>query len=103
MKKTAITFLASVLLLITGLKAQSIQEGVNHLYAGRYKSATGDFEKLLAVNPNNIEAIYWMGQTTLENDAIMASRIAATRQLYEKALQTTNGAPLIQVGMGHVE
>ena len=103
MKKTAITFFASVLLLITGLKAQSIQEGVNHLYAGRYKSATSVFEKLLAVNPNNIEAIYWLGQTYLENESIMASRIAATRQLYEKALQTTNGAPLIQVGMGHVE
>jgi len=103
MKKTIITFLAAGLLLITGLKAQSIQEGMNHLYAQRYKSANDVFQKLLAVNPNNIDAIYWQGQIYLENEEIMASRIAAARQLYEKALQTTNGAPLIQVGMGHVE
>ncbi|HMK26318.1 MAG TPA: tetratricopeptide repeat protein [Chitinophagaceae bacterium] len=103
MKKTIITFLAAGLLLITGLKAQTIQEGINHLYAQRYKSANDVFQKLLAVNPNNIDAIYWQGQILLENEEIMASRIAAARQLYEKALQTTNGAPLIQVGMGHVE
>ena len=102
MKKTIITFLAG-LLLMTGLKAQTIQEGMNHLYAQRYKSANDVFQKLLAVNPNNIDAIYWQGQIYLENEEIMASRIAAARQLYEKALQTTNGAPLIQVGMGHVE
>ncbi len=103
MKKTVITFLTSWLLLITGLQAQSIQEGMNHLYAGRYKSAMGVFQKLLAVNPNNIDAIYWLGQTYLESEEIMGARIATTRQLYEKALQTTNGAPLIMVGMGHVE
>jgi tetratricopeptide (TPR) repeat protein len=103
MKKTTITFLAATLLSITGLKAQSIQEGMNHLYAQRYTSAIDVFQKLLAVNPNNIDAIYWQGQVYLESEEIMGSRISAARQLYEKALQTTNGAPLIQAGMGHVE
>ncbi|MGQ0739346.1 MAG: tetratricopeptide repeat protein [Bacteroidota bacterium] len=102
MKKTTIAFLMSGLLLMSGVNAQSIQEGMNHLYAGRIKNATGVFEKLLAVNPNDINAIYWLGQTKLESDEIMSSRIAGARTVYEKALQTTNGAPLIKVGMGHV-
>ena len=103
MKKTTLTIAAAFLFLTSGLQAQSIQEGMNHLYAGRVKSAQTVFEKLLAANPNNIEALYWLGQTYLETDEIMAARIAAAKKVYEKAMQTTNGAPLILVGMGHIE
>ena len=45
MKKITITFLAAGLLFVSGLKAQTIQEGMNHLYADRFKSAIGVFEK----------------------------------------------------------
>lgn len=103
MKKTTLTIAAAFLFLTSGLQAQSIQEGMNHLYAGRVKSAQTVFEKLLAANPNNIEALYWLGQSYLETDEIMAARIAAAKKVYEKAMQTTNGAPLILVGMGHIE
>ncbi|HNR17117.1 MAG TPA: hypothetical protein PKG90_10680 [Chitinophagaceae bacterium] len=103
MKKTTITFLVSALLIISGLQAQTVQDGKNHLFAQRYNSAVSTFEKMLATNPNNIEAIYWLGQTYLESEEIMAARIAAARQLYEKAMQSTNSAPLIIVGMGHVD
>ncbi len=103
MKKTTITVLAAGLLLFTGVKAQTVQEGVSHLNAGRSKNATDLFEKLIAVNPNNIDAIYWLGQTRLEADEIMSARIAEARKIYEKAIQSTNGAPLIKVGLGHVE
>lgn len=103
MKKTTLTLATSLLLMISGLKAQSIQEGMNHLYAGRSKSAVIVFEKMLAVNPNNIEASYWLGQSLLESDEIMAARLASARQLYDKALKSSANAPLLLVGMGHVE
>ena len=103
MKKTTLTIVTAFFLIVGGLKAQSIQEGMNHLYAGRVKTAQAVFEKMLAANPNNIDALYWMGQSYLESDEIMSSRIAVAKEVYTKALQTTNGAPLIQVGMGHVE
>lgn len=103
MKKTTFTFLVAGLLMLSGVAAQTVQEGMNHLYAGRIKNAVTVFEKLLAVNPNNIDAIYWLGQTKLETDEIMSARIKDARAVYEKALQTTNGAPLVKVGMGHVE
>jgi tetratricopeptide (TPR) repeat protein len=98
MKKTTITFLTAGLLLITGLKAQTIQEGMNHLYAKRHKSAADVFQKLLATNPNNIEAIYWLGQSYFNMDDN-----AVARQLYEKALATNGSAPLILVGIGHAD
>ncbi len=103
MKKTLFTTLAAGLISTTGLKAQTLQDGVAHLYADRFQSATKAFEQLLAANPNNIEAIYWLGQTYLESDEIMSSRIKQAKQLYEKANQATNGAPLVLVGLGHVE
>lgn len=98
MKKTTIALLASGLLFVSGVKAQTIQEGMNHLYADRFKSATAVFEKLLATNPNNIEAIYWLGQTYFDMDDN-----AKARQLYDKALTTNGSAPLILVGLGHAD
>lgn len=98
MKKTILTALAAGLMFISGLKAQTIQEGMNHLYADRFKSATAVFEKLLATNPNNIEAIYWLGQTYFDMDDN-----AKARQLYDKALATNGSAPLILVGLGHAD
>ncbi len=91
------------MLFTAGLGAQTLQEGKNNLFAERYNSAITTFNKMIASNPNNIEAIYWLGQSYLQSEEIMSSRIAKTRQLYEKALQTSNGAPLITVGLGHVD
>ncbi|HEY6063341.1 MAG TPA: tetratricopeptide repeat protein [Chitinophagaceae bacterium] len=98
MKKTTITLLTAWLLFVTGLRAQSIQEGLNHLYAKRHQSAADVFQKLIAVNPNNIDAIYWLGQAYFNMDDN-----AAARQLYEKALATNGSAPLILVGIGHAD
>lgn len=101
MKKTTFTILTAFILSIS-LNAQTIQEGMNHLYAQRYKSAAGVFLKMLAVNPNDMDATYWLGQTYLDQDEIMSSRITGAKQLYEKAKQASNNHPLIEVGLGHV-
>lgn len=97
MKKTlhAVFFLTA--LITTNAKAQTIQEGINHLYADRFTSAVNTFQKILAVNPNVIEATYWLGQTYLDMDDNDAAR-----QLYDKALLANGNAPLILVGRGHV-
>ncbi len=97
MKKT-LMIVATGLFLLTTVKAQTIQEGVNHLYADRFKTAVGVFEKLIAANPNNIDAIYWLGQTYLDMD-----QNDKARQLYDKALATSANAPLLLVGRGHVD
>lgn len=78
--------------------AQSVDQGKKFLYYQRYKSAKDVFDKILAGNPNNIDAIYWDGQTMLANkDSVGA------QDLYSKALQTNGNAPLLLAGMGEVE
>ena len=95
MKKTLFTL--CTIFMLAKLNAQSIQEGVNHLYADRFKNAAQTFQKLLAVNPNNADATYWLGQTYLDMDDNEAAR-----QLYDKALAANGNNPLIMVGKGHV-
>ncbi len=97
MKRIIITIL-SAFLLSAGSKAQSIQEGMNHLYADRFQMATDVFKKLIATNPNNIEAIYWLGQVYFDQD-----ENAKAKQLYQDALNSNGNAPLILVGLGHAD
>ena len=78
--------------------AQTVDQGKKFLYYQRYQSAKDMLQKVLASNPNNIEATYWLGQAYLDTkDSIAAS------DLYSKALQSNGNAPLLLVGMGNVE
>lgn len=78
--------------------AQSVDQGKKFLYYERFKSANDVFDKILASNPNNIDAVYWKGQTLLAmKDSVGAG------DLYSKALQTNGNAPLLLAGMGGVE
>ncbi|HMK19471.1 MAG TPA: tetratricopeptide repeat protein [Chitinophagaceae bacterium] len=95
MKKTFFTL--CTFLVLSNLGAQSLQEGINHLYANRFKNAEQTFQKLLAANPNNADATYWLGQTYLDKDDNDAAR-----QLYDKALAANGNNPLLMVGKGHV-
>ena len=80
MKKSALVLFVSSLLTVS-VFAQSIQEGISHLYSERYTSAKATFEKMTASNPNNLEAIYWLGQTYLAQNSN-----AEAKALYEKTL-----------------
>ncbi|HXB06570.1 MAG TPA: tetratricopeptide repeat protein [Puia sp.] len=78
--------------------AQTVDQGKKFLYYQRYKSANDVFDKILAGNPNNIDAVYWKGQTLLaQHDSVAAG------ELYSKALQTNGNAPMLLAGMGGVE
>jgi len=98
MTKRFISFVTMVVLGSNVLFAQSVEQGKKFLYYERYKSARENFEKVLAANPNNIEATYWLGQTMLEQKDTVAAK-----NLYQKALQQNGNAPLILVGMGQME
>lgn len=98
MKRNHLVLLVAGLLLFAGVQAQSLKEGINDLYKERYKSAKAVFEKLVATNPNDLEAVYWLGQTL-----IMTDHLKDAHALYEKTLGTNGNAPLILVGMGHAE
>lgn len=92
--------LASVLasVAIVTVQAQSVADAVKDIYYEKYKSAETKLQQLVSKNPGDVDAEYWLGQTYLDQD-----NLAAARSTYAKAMTATNQAPLITVGMGHVE
>ncbi|MDE3181807.1 MAG: tetratricopeptide repeat protein [Bacteroidota bacterium] len=99
MKK--IGLVASLILMGNVLFAQSIKEGKQFLNRERYESAEAVFQKLLASDPNNIEAAYWLGQTYLDNDRAYIDT-AAAKALYQKTLQANPNNALMMIGMGEI-
>lgn len=83
------------------LRAQTIEDGKKFLYYERYKSAKAAFEKLVSADPNNGDAVYWLGQTMIA--PVEGKDIAGAKALYQKALQANSANPLLLVGMGHIE
>ncbi len=99
MRKVKITtLLLSMVLMGNMLFAQNIDEGKKFLYYERYNSAKGVFSKLVTANPNNVDAVYWLGQTYLGLEDT-----ASAQALYQKTLQTNSNNPLLMVAVGEIE
>jgi len=96
MKRIAFVMLSSVAVIVAG--AQTVADGVKAIYSEKYKTAKTILEKLVAANPADIDANYWLGQVSLNQ-----GDIPGARAVYAKAMTSTNMNPLLQVGMGHVE
>src|ERR1700753_1664527 len=93
--------LVAVVMVSNMASAQAVDQGRKFLYYQRYKSAKETFEKVLASNPNNIDAVYWLGQTMMLDPDLKDS--VGAKALYQKALQTNGSAPLLLVGIGNTE
>jgi Flp pilus assembly protein TadD len=100
MKK--IGFIASLILMGNALFAQGIKEGKQFLDYERYQSAENVFKKMLASDPKNTEAAYWLGQTYLDMNR-QPIDTAAAKNLFQKTLQANPNDPLMIVGMGQIE
>ncbi|MBS1975017.1 MAG: tetratricopeptide repeat protein, partial [Bacteroidetes bacterium] len=104
MKKVRFGLVAVIVLAANALSAQAVDQGKKFLYYERFESAKETFEKVLASNPNDIEATYWLGQTLLTASTASGVRdTVAAKALYQKALQTNGNAPLLLAGMGEIE
>lgn len=97
MKKFSLSLVALTMSISLAF-AQNIEQGRKFFYYERYKSAKETFDKVLASNPNNIDAIYWLGQTLIEQKDSVAAKA-----LYQRAMTTNSNPPLLLVGMGHIE
>jgi Flp pilus assembly protein TadD len=92
-------FLFSVVAMTSSIAmAQNVEQGKRFVYYERYKSAKDVFDKLLAANPNNIDAIYWLGQVLIDT-----KDSAGAKALYQRALGANGSAPLLLAGMGQIE
>lgn len=98
MKKSFYSLVIAAVMCGSSLFAQSVDQGKKFFYYERYKSAKENFEKVLAANPNDLNAIYWLGQTLIE-----MKDVPGAKAVYAKALETNGNAPLLLAGMGHIE
>src|SRR5450755_1961480 len=101
MRKLSICLSLAIMFTGSSVMAQTLEQGRQFLYYERYASAQSAFEKLLAANPNNIDAVYWLGQTMIHRRDTHDT--AGAKALYQKMLATNGNAPLLLAGMGHVE
>jgi len=98
MNKIRLFFFSVAAMTSSLIMAQSVEQGRKFLYYERHKSAKDVLDKVLASNPNNIEATYWLGQVLID-----MKDSAAAKALYQRALGTNGSAPLLLAGMGQIE
>ncbi len=98
--KAALFFLVTMFV-VNLVNAQSIEDGKKFLYYEKYISAKNVFQKLMAANPNNVDAVYWLGQALIRPDG--NKDIAGAKELYRKTLEANSNSALLTAGMGHIE
>ncbi|MEO6547262.1 MAG: tetratricopeptide repeat protein [Ferruginibacter sp.] len=104
MKKIKSGLLIIVTLILSNvLKAQTIEEGKKFMYYERYQSAKALFQKLIAANPGNAEAIYWLGLATMSEGEYNQQSLNEAKELYRKGLEASANNPLLIAGMGNIE
>ncbi len=85
----------------TVIIAQSLEDGRKLMYYEKYISAKNVFQNLVNTNANNVDAVYWLGQSMILPDE--NKDIAGAKALYQKTLMANSNAALLIAGMGHVE
>ncbi len=98
MTKIKLGIVAAILLMSNLVFAQSVQDGKKFLYYQRYNSAKETMEKVVAANPGNAEAQYWLGQAYLA-----LGQTEKAKEVYRKGLEAAGSNPMLLVGMGHIE
>jgi tetratricopeptide (TPR) repeat protein len=98
MNRLKITLLFALLLGGNVLFAQTINEGKQFYNYERYNSALTVFNSIVSADPNNAEAVYWLGQTM-----IATNNVAGAKALYQKTLMANPNSPLLIAAMGHIE
>ncbi len=99
MRTMKLGFTAILLITVSGLFSQTVQDGKRLLFMHRYQSAKMTLEKVVAAAPTNAEAIYWLAQAQFE-----LKDLNGAKEVLRKGMEGSNGSnPLLLVAMGQVE
>jgi predicted Zn-dependent protease len=97
MKKTIFSFL-TLLSISTIASAQKLEDGIKFLNYERLTSAKQVFQGLVAANPKDPVAVYWLGQAYIADD-----QIDSAKSLYQNTLNAGVNDPWIWIGIGEAE
>jgi tetratricopeptide (TPR) repeat protein len=101
MNKLRFSLLAAAVFGTLEASSQTVEQGLKFYYYERFKSAQETFQKVLASNPNNLDAVYWLGETMAHRRDIRDT--SAAKALFTSMLATNGTAPLLLAGIGHIE
>jgi cytochrome c-type biogenesis protein CcmH/NrfG len=97
MKKVILSFISS-LSICAVVTAQDVNAGIKFLYYERLTSAKQVLQKLVASNPKDPQAVYWLGQAY-----IMDGHLDSAKALYQSTISGGVNDPLLWVGSGEVD
>ena len=87
---------------VTFAVAQTMEEGIQAVYYSKFNTANNTFKQIVAKEPGNTKAIYWLGQTLIQNIALPDGPQQA-RSLYQQALASNPTDPWLLVGMANTD
>ncbi len=103
MKKYLIVSMIMVgLLIVNEITAQTMEQGKKFICNERFKSAKDVFQKIIAADPNNDEATYWLGQSIIRPDDATPKDLTDAKNLYQSKLNANN-SNVLMAGIGHIE
>ena len=97
MKKSVFTFAALIVVFLSA-KAQTIDDGLKALDFERYEYARNVFKKLVALEPNNADNFYFLGQSyfnLLQTDSALIS--------YNNGISADSKNPKNYIGIGELK
>lgn len=80
----------------------TVEQGKKFVLYEKFKSAQQMLNQLVTTEPNNDEAIYWLGQSMIRSDESTPKDWAAAKSIYQTKLSATN-SQLLMAGIGHIE
>lgn len=101
MKKVLLSFMV-VAVTFSVAVAQTMEEGQKAVYYSKFNAANNTFKQIVAKEPNNTQAIYWLGQTMIQNIA-MSDGVQQAKTLYEQAATAHQNDPWLLVGLGNID
>lgn len=97
--RTTLGLMAFAMAMSGSLAAQSVAEARKLMYYERFQSARDMLQKVVASNPADAEAVYWLAQAEFG-----LFNPAGARAALQKGMEGANAAhPMLLAGMGQVE
>ena len=102
MLNKTILFLTLSIFSVASLKAQNLDEAKKMVYYEKYESAKKALKAIVDADPNNEEAIYWLGQSMIRPEESTPADWSEAKKLYQSKMSNKDNN-LIMAGIGHVE
>ena len=95
-------FFILLLLSAVSLTAQTLEDAKKLVYYEKFESAKKALQHIVDAEPNNEEAIYWLGQSMIRSEESSPANWNAAKQLYQSKISNKDNN-LIMAGIGHIE